>query len=179
MEGTREELLAAFAAIGARPADPLSLRHDLHLAEAALHHGKYLSAPVSRLYLFGRVEDLAVETELGSVSSRMHARLWETGRQDQATGRAVWLGAASLDIGIELLRLDHIPMGTTHRIDPDVDAVRDLLMVILSEAGLVAAVTRCPGIGPTTDGRNGGGDRFFTDGAVVVMVVTPPSGQGL
>jgi hypothetical protein len=74
-EGTSEELLAAFAAVGARPADPLSLRDDLRLAEAALLRGVYMSAPVSRLYLFGRVEDFAIETELGSVARRMHARL--------------------------------------------------------------------------------------------------------
>ena len=59
-EGTSEELLAAFAAIGARPAEPLSFRDDLHLAEAALLRGVYMSAPVSRLFLFGRVEDFAV-----------------------------------------------------------------------------------------------------------------------
>lgn len=178
MEGAQEELLAAFAAIGARPADPLSLRDDLHLAEAAIRHGIYASAPVSRLFLFGRVEDFAIETELGSVASRMHARFWDTGRHDPATGREAWLGAMSLDTGIKLRRRSHIPVGTTHRIDPDLDAVRDLLMVVLIEAGLVAAVARRPGIGPIADGRNGGGDLFFTDGEVVVVVVIPPAGQG-
>jgi hypothetical protein len=44
----------------------------------------------------------------------------------------------------------------------------------LVEAGLVAAVVRRPGIGPTPDGRNGGGDLFFTDGAVVVVVLAAP-----
>ena len=170
-EGTRDELLAAFAAIGARPADPLSFRDDLHLAEAAIHRGVYMSAPVSRLFLFERVEDFAIETELGSVARRMHARFWDSGRQDQATGRAVWLGAVSLDSGIELLRRDHIPVGTTHHIDPDLDEVRDLLVLTLLEADRVTAVTRRPGIGPTADGRNGGGDPFRTDGEVVVMVI--------
>ena len=171
-EGGRDELLAAFAAIGARPADPLSLRDDLHLAEAAMRRGIYVSAPVSRLFLFDRVEDFAIETELGSVASRMHARFWDAGRQDPATGRALWLGAVSLDTGIELLRRHHIPVGTTHRIDPDLDAVRDLLMVMLIEAGLVGAVTRRPGIGRTPDGRNGSGDPFFTEGDVMVITVT-------
>jgi hypothetical protein len=174
LEGTRTDLLAAFARIGARPADPLSLRDDLRLAEDAIRHGAYPAAPVSRLFLFDRVEDVAVETELGSVASRMHARFWESGRRDVATDRAVWLGALSLDTGIKLLRRDHIPVGTTHRIDPDLDAVRDLLLVILIEAGLVEAVVRRPGIGPTPDGRNGGGDPFFTDGEVVVMVLASP-----
>jgi hypothetical protein len=173
MEGTRADLLAACAAIGARVADPLSLRDDMHLAEEAVRHGAYLTAPVSRLFLFGRMEDFAIETELGSVASRMHARFWDADRQDPATGRALWLGAISLDTGIELLRRDHIPVGTTHRIYPDLDAVRDLFMVLLLEAGALTAVARRPGIGATSNGRNGGGDPFFTDGEVVVMVVTP------
>ena len=175
LEGGRDELLAAFAAIGARPADPLSLRDDLHLAEAAMRRGIYVSAPVSRLFLFDRVEDFAIETELGSVASRMHARFWDADRQDPVTGRALWLGAVSLDTGIELLRRHHIPVGTTHRIDPDLDAVRDLLMVMLIEAGLVGAVTRRPGIGRTPDGRNGSGDPFFTEGDVIVMTVAQNS----
>ena len=177
LEGTRDELLAAFAAIGARPADPLSWRDDLHLAEEAIRHGRYITAPVSRLFLFGRVEDFAIETELGSVASRMHARFWDTGRQDPANGRTAWLGAVSLDIGIELLRRDHLPVGTTHRIDPDLDAVRDLLTVALMEAGVVTAAARRLGIGPTLDGRNGSGDRFFTGGEVVVLVVDPSAGR--
>jgi hypothetical protein len=178
VEGTRADLLAAFARIGARPADPLSLRDDLHLAEDAIRHGSYPTAPVSRLFLFDRVEDFAIETELGSVASRLHARFWESGRQDGATGRTVWLGALSLDTGIELLRRDHIPVGTTHRIYPDLDAVRDLLMVVLSEAGLLEGTLRRPGIGPTPEGRNGGGDPFFTDGEVLVLILAlPVAGQ--
>jgi hypothetical protein len=70
-------------------------------------------------------------------------------------------------------------VGTTHHIDPDLDAVRDLLALTLLEAGRVAAVARRPGIGPTADGRNGSGDPFRTDGEVVVMVVgTSVSSQG-
>jgi hypothetical protein len=123
LEGTRDEVLAAFARIGTVPADPLSLRDDLRLAEDAVRHGQYPAAPVSRLFLFDRVEDFAVETEPGSVASRLHARFWTSGWRDAATGRALWLGAVSLDTGIGLLRRDHIPVGTTHHIYPDLDTV--------------------------------------------------------
>jgi hypothetical protein len=171
IEGSGEALLAAFTTLGLPVADPLSLRSDLHIAAAAVRHTSYQAAPVSRLFLFGRAEDLAIEYELGSVAQRHHARFWQTGRQDAATQRDLWLGAVSTDSGIELLHRHHLPVGTTHRIDPNLDAARNLLMVVLVEAGLVDTVVKRPGIGATVDGRNGGGDPFFTDGDVVVMVL--------
>ncbi|MFL5666207.1 MAG: LssY C-terminal domain-containing protein [Ktedonobacteraceae bacterium] len=94
-----------------------------------------------------------------------------TGRRDEATQLDLWLGAVSTDIGIEVLHRHHLPAGTTHRIDPDLDAARDLLMIVLIEAGVVDAVVKRLGIGATSDGRNGGGDPFFTDGDVIIMVL--------
>lgn len=171
IEGSRAALLAAFLKIGWVQADPLSLRNDLHLAEAAITHHLYPTAPVSRLYLFGRTQDLAVEHELGSVSRRDHARFWDTHRIDPATHLELWIGDASRDIAVEVLRRHHLPIGTTHRIDPNVDAERALIVSALGHAGLVRGVVMEPGIGRTTNGRNGGGDRFFTDGRVAVIVL--------
>jgi hypothetical protein len=167
--GSHETLMEAFNKIGALEAQALSLRSDLRIATAALARKSYPTAPVSDLFLFKRAEDFAIEYELGWVAQRYHARFWQTGRQDAATQRELWLGAISTDIGIEVLHRHHLPVGTTHRIDPDLDAARDALLLVLLEAGLVEAVVRQPGIGPTTDGRNGGGDPFFTDGDVVVV----------
>lgn len=171
IEGSRAALLTAFHKIGWVQADPLSAGHDIHLAEAALLHRLYPTAPVSRLYLFGRPEDLAVERELGSVSRRDHARFWDTHRLDPVTHLELWIGDASRDVAVEVLRRHHIPIGTTHRIDPNVDAERDRIVSALRAAGLVRAVVMEPGIGRTENGRNGGGDRFFTDGRVAVIVL--------
>ncbi|MFL5701622.1 MAG: LssY C-terminal domain-containing protein [Ktedonobacteraceae bacterium] len=170
-EGSQEALLAAFNTMGLLVADSLSLRSDLRIARAAVMHASYAAAPVSNLFLFDRPEDLAIEYELGSVARRHHARFWETGRRDEATQLDLWLGAVSTDIGIEVLHRHHLPAGTTHRIDPDLDAARDLLMIVLIEAGVVDAVVKRLGIGATSDGRNGGGDPFFTDGDVIIMVL--------
>jgi hypothetical protein len=170
-EGSKEALLAAFDTLGLQVADALGMRSDLRIAAAAVRHKSYATAPVSSLFLFGRAEDLAIEYELGSVAQRHHARFWATGRQDPATQLDLWLGGVSTDIGIEALRRHHLPVGTTHRIDPDLDAARDILMSVLVEAGLVDAVVKRRGIGATSDGRNGGGDPFFTDGEVMVMVL--------
>jgi hypothetical protein len=61
----------------------------------------------------------------------------------------------------------------THHIAPDLDAERDALMQDLSKAGVASSVYRVSGRGPTLAGRNGGGDRYFTDGDVSVAVVVP------
>ncbi len=170
-EGSRASILAAFRAIGWVPADPLSLRDDARLAVDAVLHHSYPTAPVSRLYLFGRQEDFAVEHELGSVAKRDHARLWDTKRQDPGTHLELWIGDASRDSGIEVLRRHGIPIGTTHHIDPDLDAERTRIVQALQATGRVLAVVMEPGIGPTAHGRNGGGDRFYTDGKVAVIVL--------
>lgn len=170
-EGSRAAILSAFHAIGWLQADPLSANNDLRLALAAVDHHPYPTAPVSSLYLFGRRQDFAVEHELGTVARRDHARFWDTGRQDPATHLELWIGDASRDVGIEVLRRHHLPVGTTHRIDPNLDGERGAIVDALQQAGQVATVVMEPGMGATTEAHNGGGDRFFTDGQVAVIVL--------
>ena len=57
-----------------------------------------------------------------------------------------------------------LPVGTTHHIDPDLDAMRTTIATPLEGTGLVGTVEMEPGMGATTTGKNAGGDRFFTDG---------------
>jgi hypothetical protein len=61
----------------------------------------------------------------------------------------------------------------THHIAPDVDADRDLVIYDLSKAGMLVSTYQVSGVGPTLDGRNGGGDRYYTDGEVTVGVISP------
>jgi hypothetical protein len=170
-EGSRAQILAAFKAIDWVEADPLSLKSDARLAVDALTHRLYPTAPVSKLFLFHRVEDFAVEHELGSVARRDHARFWDTGRKDAATHLEIWIGDAARDIGIEVLRRHHIPVGTTHKIDPNVDGERSLIVTELKGAGKVTAVIMEPGMGATQDAVNGGGDHFTTDGKAALIVL--------
>lgn len=169
-EGSKDTIIAAFQKAGWVKADPLSLEHDAHLAEAALHHGKYPAAPVSNLYLFGRSEDFAVEHERGSVSSRDHARFWDTKRQDKSTHLEIWIGDCSRDIGIKIVHKNH-HVGTTHRIDGNLDAERALIVSEIQQTGRVSTVVMEPGMGLTKDAVNGGGDRMSTDGKVALIVL--------
>lgn len=174
VEGSRAAIVAAFGKIGWLRADPLSPADDLRLARDAILHRRYPRAPVSNLYLFGRAEDFAVEHEIGSISRRDHARFWDTGRRDRATGLELWIGDASRDIAVKILFRHHHPVGTTHRIDGNVDAERNLIVSALRGAGLVATVAMEPGMGRTINGVNGGGDRFYTDGRVALVALKQP-----
>jgi len=170
-EGTRAGILAAFSRAGWLEADPLSLKNDLRLAQAAIDGRPYPKAPVSNLYLFGRSEDFAVEHELGTVARRDHARFWYTGRTDPATHLDLWVGDASRDDGIKVLRKHGLPVGTTHHIDPDLDTERSRIVGLIQATGMVSTVVMEPGMGATRNAKNGGGDPFSTDGKVSLIVL--------
>jgi len=170
-EGTQSQIMAAFEKIGWVKADPLSVRDDIRLAKAFLAHQSYPTAPVSNLYLFNRPEDIAVEHELGSVSTRHHARFWDTGRQDAGTHMELWIGDCSEDTNVEPLRKHGIIVGTTHHIDPNLDRERDYIFALMKKAGVVSSLVIEPGMGRTTNGRNAGGDPFSTDGRVDLIIL--------
>jgi hypothetical protein len=83
-------------------------------------------------------------------------------------GRAVWLGAATFDRGVGF---SHDDARVTHHIAPDIDAERDLLVADLKSARVVQTIYEVTGIGPTVNGRNGGGDRYYTDGDIKISVL--------
>jgi hypothetical protein len=54
----------------------------------------------------------------------------------------------------------------THHIAADVDAARDFVIDTLVKAHKAEARYQITGVGPTLNGRNGGGDHYFTDGEI-------------
>jgi LssY C-terminus len=91
-------------------------------------------------------------------------------RLDPAEHRPLWLGAATFDRGVGV---SHYTGQVTHHVDADVDAERDLLLRDLEKSGRLVRGYRVPGFGRPTHGRNGGCDRYFTDGMVAVAVLAP------
>ena len=148
------------------------MRADLGIAESVLLDRPDPMAPVSTLLLWGRKQDLAFEQEIGdSARRRNHVRFWRS--ELRADGdRPVWVGAATRDSRVELSRRT---AQITHRIAPDIDAERDLVLDDLTRARQVTKLFAVTGIGPTLDGHNGGGDRYYTDGElwVAVLAVEP------
>ena len=80
--------------------------------------------------------------------------------------RPVWLGDATFDKGVGV---SHYTGAVTHHIDADIDLERKRLATDLEAAGMVDAKYQVTGVGPTVDGRNGGGDLYYTDGEVWIL----------
>lgn len=171
--GDEAELIAAMLAADWHPADPITLASSLEIAESVVLDRPDPDAPVSPLYVFGRKQDLAFEQDVGgSADQRHHVRWWRAPTLDDA-GRPLWIGDAAFDRGAGISRLTG---QITHHIAPDIDAERDYLMASLAQAGELARRYEWPGIGPTQDGRNAGGDRYQTDGLMKIGVLKPTDG---
>ncbi len=168
--GTDAEVHRAFAAVDWRPADPITLRSSLGIAESVVLDRPDPAAPVSSLFLFGRRQDLAFEKDIGgNARERNHVRLWRT-QLRVAGDRPLWVGAATFDRGVGL---SHTTGQITHHIAADIDAERDTLVRDLEVGEQLKTLYYVTGIGPTVDGHNGGGDRYFTDGELAVAVLAP------
>jgi hypothetical protein len=152
--GTRAELTKAMETAGWYIADPHTIRHTAQQVLSVVLSWSYPTAPVSNLYLFGRRQDIAFEIPVeGSGSgSRHHVRFWATTYNESKhlkvsnihwhhrrahvnDDHLLWVGAASLDVGIAPIRHN---LQITHMIDPDTDQERDLIVSQLREVQLVS-----------------------------------------
>ncbi|MHB1163016.1 MAG: LssY C-terminal domain-containing protein [Minisyncoccota bacterium] len=164
--GNREEISKAFLAAHWRIPDPISATSTAHITTASITDSSYPAAPVSDLYLFGRTQDLSFELPTNTVRERHHIRLWET--TISLSGKTLWLGAASYDSGIELSGTTALP---THHIAPNVDAERNFVTASLQGTGLVQGVSTERISYPTLWGSNGGGDWYFDDGLLNLVLL--------
>src|SRR6476661_7767170 len=166
--GSKGDVVKAWALAGWYPADAITLRSSIEIAESVLLHRQYTDAPVSNLFYEGRHQDLAFEKPVGgSADARHHVRLWMT-LEKGAEERPVWLGSATFDRGVGI---SHYTGQITHHIAPNIDAERDLVIAELSRAGILMQIYQVGGVGPTVNGHNGEGDRYFTDGEITVGVI--------
>lgn len=180
--GDKQEIAEAMKQAGWSPADPITIRSGVEVAESVVLHRSYRTAPVSNLYYAGRKEDLAFEKQIGaSPARRHHARFWKI-LERGVEGRNVWLGSATLDRDVGLSKYT---AQITHHIDSDIDAERGQLVSDLTAAGRLTTIYSVSGIGPTLNGRNGEGDWYYTDGEILIGVISPqtlpaqPEGPGL
>jgi len=166
--GAKEDVLCAMKAAGWYPADPITLRSSIEIAGSVLLDRPYRDAPVSPLYYQARREDFAFEKPSGrSADRRHHVRFWKVLERGEER-RAVWLGSVTFDRGVGL---SHDDARITHHIAPDIDVERNLLTADLEAAHVVTTVYEITGIGPTLDGRNAGGDQYYTDGEIKTSVL--------
>jgi hypothetical protein len=169
--GTEDQVKEIMLAAGWHPADPLTFRSCLKISETTVLKRPYADAPVSNLYLFGRKEDLAFEQPVGSnPRKRNHVRFWQTDKLDE--GRPVWIGSATYD---ERVGFSGTTGQVTHHIAAEIDAERDHLFEDLDRTGDLSETYVDDGFHKTLEGRNGGGDRWHTDGRLYVGVIAGES----
>jgi undecaprenyl-diphosphatase len=77
-------------------------------------------------------------------------------------GKYIYVGTASLDIGIKWL--------VTHRIDPAIDVERDYILDDLQSTGRISSLKKENFVRPIL-GNNASGDQFFTDGNVYILEI--------
>lgn len=169
IDGSKEDIEAAFLKMGWTKSDKITLRSSLKIIKSSLLHQSYPTAPVSSLFLFSKKQDLAFEKEIaGSPKQRHHIRLWETPQDYYLPGgvKSDWVCAASLDIGI---RFSLFTGQITHRIDENIDEERNLIANELIDHGLVEERKLYTHFTNPYRSRNGGGDKISTDGSLVYL----------
>ena len=155
--GDEQSIRCLFRHMGWSLADPLSGRSAVGIVASVLLRRPYPNAPVSSLYFENRLQDLAFEKDEGQTAHRRHhVRLWNIGLR-------VWVGAATYDRGVGLALFT---LQVTHHIGPNVDAERDALGAMLQGAGARYLGSQPSRIPPFRWRRNGGGDRYVTDGKI-------------
>lgn len=166
--GAEADVVRSMLVAGWSPADPITLRTSLRIAESVLFKRPDADAPVSNLFLFGRKQDLAYEKPVGGDARRRHhVRFWKAddlGRE----GVPLYIGSTTFDVSVGLSR----DTGqVTHHIAPDIDAQRDELIADVTRANRITKIYQVTGVGATVFGRNGEGDRYSTDGELTIGVL--------
>ncbi|NLB46848.1 MAG: hypothetical protein GX814_03735, partial [Microbacteriaceae bacterium] len=150
-------------------ADPVTLRSSLRIVTSTITRKSYHEAPVSPLFLFGRVHDFAYQQEVaGNPAKRHHVRFWRTpdGWLLPGGARVDWLAAGTFDraVGLSLFTLQ-----VTHRIDADTDIERDHIIKTVRDANPAVALEVLKDFSTGYHSRNGGGDSIRTDGNMPIL----------
>ena len=167
--GGLDDAFPALVRRGWRPTEATWSGSVMRMVKSALARERYLYAPVSPLYLYGRPQDLALQRARDNIHQRNHLRLWLSPMRYR--GRPVWVGQISRDIGTRLTI--HSPYLTTHKIDPNVDEARTGLTEDMAYSQNLAATGLVEGVGAAPKNAPRGnltGDPYYTDGFRVVLI---------
>lgn len=169
LRGSEQDLIKAMKKAGWQEADPINLTNSYKIIKATLMGQSYPNAPVSDLFVFGRKQSLAFQKEVdGNPRRRHHVRFWNLDESVYLPGGydVDWVAAATYDdaVGFSLWTFQ-----ITHSIDGDVDKERDFVVDTLREVEATEKVRHISRFFPGYKHRNGGGDKFFTDGSMVIV----------
>jgi hypothetical protein len=151
--GSQDQLQEAFRKMGWYKADRITINSCIKMGWAFILNRPYNKAPFSRLFLFGRKQDIGFQEAIGnSPRKRHHIRFWATTNKTidpldvkywtkrQRINRAkatTWVGAGSEDIGFSFTKLTY---QVTHKVDPNVDRERDYILKSLKKADCIEKI---------------------------------------
>lgn len=169
--GDVAQIEATMRAAGWTRADPVTVGSSWRIVTSTLRRRSYRQAPVSPLFLFGRMQDFAYQQEVaGSPSQRHHVRFWRCPDGWLLPGgrRVDWLAAGTFDtsVGLSLFTLQ-----VTHRIDANTDIERDHIVATVTAADPRVVVHVISDFSTGYHARNGGGDSIRTDGDLPILDV--------
>ena len=147
---SRNDLIDSFEAAGWIMTDRSTLRNLIHEAYAIVFKKTYPSAPMSKLMLFNRPQDIAFQIQYGDSPSprhRHHVRLWRLDIPEEDKHydfwheimyffkrhrSEIWLGAATHDVSMFAIRRRNLQI--THKIESDTNKERDFLIQTFRKA---------------------------------------------
>jgi undecaprenyl-diphosphatase len=158
-----EQLILAMQKAGWHLADRADYASLAHLAESALLHERYPTAPMTPFFWNTKVQDLGFEKPINAQRFRHkhRARFWRTPLEAFSRGR-VYVGLVSRDQSIKWL--------ITHIVHPDIDTEHEYLLENLKATGLVLDYKKAPFVEPTKGAENTD-IPFFTDGEIYQILL--------
>lgn len=171
LRGTEEQIHEAMTRAGWHRADDMGLRSALRTIRATITRRSYPDAPVSALYLFGRMQAFTYQQEAGNTSKRHHVRFWACPAGWLLPGgvRADWMAAGTYDRAIGL---SFFTLQLTHRVERDTDRERDYIVETLAEGNDSVRVETIRNFSSGYHHVNGGGDAISTDGDLPIVDVS-------
>jgi hypothetical protein len=188
ISGSRRDLIRAFQSAGWYEADQKTVRSGIRMVIAFVLRLPYPTAPFSTLYLFGRGQDIGLQKPIGnSPRRRHHVRFWQViempnGRfRDHVRfwlkhygtpqpGRTLWVGAATHDTGLGVIRHN---AQLTHSIHPDSNAERDYIVKDLRRTKHVAKVSKLSASKPYVIKNRVPGITVKADGQITLVELRP------
>jgi hypothetical protein len=169
--GRGEAGIAALLDSGWDFTESITLDSVRRMIGAAIAENRYLTAPVSSLYAFGREQDAALQRGRSTIAQRNHMRLWLA--PFRFDGLPVWIGQVSRDVGVKVTSKSATL--TTHVIDPAIDDAREYVLQALLHSEAVSRFGFVGGVGaarPDDPHHNLTGDPYFTDGNRLVIFIS-------
>lgn len=172
VDGSAEQLDTIMINAGWHRADEITAASTWGIIVSTLTRRSYPTAPVSPLMLFGRRHDVAYQQEVaGNPKQRHHVRFWHCppGWLLPGGAKVDWLGAGTYDTDVGL---SFFTLQITHRIDENTDVERDYVVASALEADPAVELRTLHDFTTGYHSRNGGGDRFITDGDLPIIDVS-------